>query len=284
MQPASEHIITNYSNWEDVFALAKPMPFHAFNTGRITGKIKTYSEINSLPENVDMNSVLDYDMLAFSFKHPEKGDILIDCGFSRSFTDNPPYGNLSIIMKVFQKLNTIRYSQQPGEDFENHINRLNIKPTHVFLTHLHPDHTSGLPSLNSDCTVIFGKKENNLYYRLIVGRHLKGKKIGLLDFNKNGFALKPFDKVLDVFDDGSLFAISTPGHTKDHIAYLINNQPTPQFIAGDAELNRWAVEKGIQVNTDYGKQGRKDVNTSSDRIQEFLKIYPNIEVHYSHDM
>lgn len=32
--------------------------------------------------------VLDYDMLAFHFKHPEKGNILIDCGFSWVFTEN----------------------------------------------------------------------------------------------------------------------------------------------------------------------------------------------------
>ncbi len=259
------------------------MEFNAFNTGRITGKLKTYAHTKSFPENVDINTVLDYDIVAFSFKHPDKGDILIDCGFSRSFTDNPPYGNLSVIMKIFQKLNNIRYSQQAGEDFENHMKKLQLEPTHVFLTHLHPDYTSGLPSLKTNCTVFFGKKENSFYYRLLAGRHLKGKKINLMDFETNGFSLGPFEKVLDVFNDGSFFAVSTPGHTNDHIAYLINNQPTPQFIVGDAELNRWAVENGIKVNTDYGKQGKLDVYKSSGMIQKFLKLYPNIEVQYSHD-
>lgn len=118
---------------------------------------------------------------------------------------------------------------------------------------------------------------------MLAGSHLKGKKINLLDFDRNGFSLEPFEKVLDVFNDGSFFAVSTPGHTKDHISYLINTQPTPQFIVGDAELNRWAMENGIKVNTDYGKQGLKDVYKSSGMIQKFLKSNPNIEVHYSHD-
>ena len=273
----------NYNKWEDVFVAAKPMRFDTFNTGHITGKVKTYSDTTSFPEHVDLDIDLVCDMMAFSFQHPEKGDILIDCGFSRSFTDNPPYGNLSLVMKIFQKLNNIRYAQQPGEDFENHLKRLQLNPTHVFLTHFHPDHTSGIPSLNSDCTVYFGKKENSFYYRLISAGHLKGKKINLLDFDNDGFAIEPFDKVLDVFNDGSLFAISTPGHTRDHIAYLINTLPAPQFIVGDAELNRWAVDNDIKVNTDYGKQGQKDVDKSSGMIQAFLKLYPNIEVHYSHD-
>ena len=29
----------NYNNWEEVFALTKPMKFNTFNTGRITGKV-----------------------------------------------------------------------------------------------------------------------------------------------------------------------------------------------------------------------------------------------------
>jgi len=233
-----------YNNWEEVFASAKPIKFHAFNTGRITGKVKTYADSTSFPENVDTSIALDCDMVAFSFKHPDKGDILIDCGFSRSFTDKPPHGNLSVVLKIFQKLNNVRYSQQPGEDFENQLKRLQIKPTHVFLTHVHPDHTSGLPSLKSSCTVSFGKKENNFYYRLVAGRHLKGKKINLLDFDAKGFSLEPFEKVLDVFNDGSFFAVSTPGHTKDHIAYLINKQPTPQLLLETPNLTvgQWKME------------------------------------------
>ena len=186
-------------------------------------------------------------------------------------------------MKLFQKLNGVHYSQQPGEDFENHLERLQIRPTQVFLTHVHPDHTSGLPSLKSDCIVHFGKKEDTFYYRFIVGGYLKGKKINLLDSEQDGFSLEPFEKVLDVFDDGSFFAISTPGHTKDHIAYLINSFPKPQFILGDAELNRWAVENGIKIGSDYGKKGKIDAFKSSEMIQEFLQAYPNVNAHYSHE-
>ena len=55
------------------------MKFDAFNTGQITGKVKTYADTRSFSENVDINIDLDYDVLAFSFKHREKGDILDIC-------------------------------------------------------------------------------------------------------------------------------------------------------------------------------------------------------------
>ncbi len=57
-----------YNNREQVFAPAKPMKFNTFNTERITGKIKTFADTTSFPENVDINIDLDGDMLAFSFK------------------------------------------------------------------------------------------------------------------------------------------------------------------------------------------------------------------------
>ena len=65
--------------------------------------------------------------------------------------------------------------------------------------------------------------------------------------------------------------------------YLINTKPNPKFIIGDAELNRWAVENRIKVNSDYGKKGMQDVYKSSKSIQRFLKMCPGMEVLYSHD-
>ena len=53
MQKSSKNIKIKYNNWEEVFASAKPMTFHAFNTGRITGKVKTYADATSFPENVE---------------------------------------------------------------------------------------------------------------------------------------------------------------------------------------------------------------------------------------
>jgi len=44
MQKSSKNIIIKYNNWEAIFASAKRMEFNAFNTGRITGKVKTYAD------------------------------------------------------------------------------------------------------------------------------------------------------------------------------------------------------------------------------------------------
>lgn len=67
--------LKKHTNWEDVFVAAKPMKFNAFNTGLSTVKLKTYADTTSFPENVDIKMVLNCDILAFSFKHPQKGEL-----------------------------------------------------------------------------------------------------------------------------------------------------------------------------------------------------------------
>ncbi|MCP4130104.1 MAG: MBL fold metallo-hydrolase [bacterium] len=272
-----------YVNWDDVFKESQQMAFTSFNTGNISGALKNYIEEESLPENYDAAKIADYAVLAFHFKHPQKGDILIDSGFDRSFYDIPLIGNLPIIIRIFQKLNKIEYTQKKDEDLLFHLEKYNINPSHAFLTHMHPDHTAGIPAILPDCSIYYGKKENSFYYRGAVGNHLKAKKnIHLLDLS-SGASLAPFHRVLDLFGDGTFWALSTPGHTKDHIAYLINCAPAPILIVGDAELNKWGMENEVLMNTDYGKKGQIAVQESAQMIRDFHKMYPQVQIWFSHD-
>jgi len=112
---------------------------------------------------------------------------------------------------------------------------------------------------------------------------LKGKRqIHLVDW-KQAVALKPFERAMDLFGDSSFWAISTRGHTRDHIAYLVNARPHAVLIVGDAELSVWGMENEVEVKTDYGRKGREDFRLSANQISEFHKIYPKVEIRFSHD-
>lgn len=122
---------------------------------------------------------------------------MIDRGFSSEFYYDPPFGNLNFILKIFQKLNGVKYQQEKNTDTLYHLKHLNANPKHVFLTHCHPDHTSALSHLSNDVSVHYGKGENNFYYKLLTKQHLKGKKKILIDFAES-FAFEGFDQVIDV--------------------------------------------------------------------------------------
>jgi hypothetical protein len=74
-----------FSSWEDVFKAAQEMPFIALNTGTITSVLKTYVYTKSLPSTFNTNEITKHPVMVFGFRHLQKGDVLIDSGFDRSF-------------------------------------------------------------------------------------------------------------------------------------------------------------------------------------------------------
>lgn len=274
----------SYSDWQAVFDDAQPLPSTAFNTGYIYGSLKNNAQPESFPSYRNPADRYEYAVMAFHFKHPKNGDILIDTGFDQTFHDHPPYGNLSFTMRAYSTLKRVQYTQRPSDiDLMSHLERHKISPAHVFLTHLHADHTGGLPAVPSQSHVYYGKQERTFMSRLLCGNHFKGKSsVHLLDMG-TGQALSPFSHVVDVFGDSTLWAVSTPGHTRDHLAYLINTTPTPIFIVGDAELTTWAMQDEILVSAVDGARGKQKVQRSANMIRTFHASYPHVQIWFSHD-
>jgi N-acyl homoserine lactone hydrolase len=274
----------NYRDWQAVFEDAQALQWTAFNTGYISGALKNNTQPDSFPPHRDPEDRYEYAVMAFHFRHSTHGDILIDTGFDRTYHDKPPFGNLSFTMRAYNTLMKVQYTQRPsGIDFISQLKKHQIDPAHVFLTHLHADHTGGLPALPSQTPLYYGKQDWSLLSRLLCGNHLAGKSsIHQIDMI-SGKALGPFSHVIDVFGDGTFWAISTPGHTPDHLAFLINTTPNPILIVGDAELTTWAMQDEILVSTVDGESGKQAVQHSADMIRAFHANYPNVQIWFSHD-
>lgn len=162
--PTGQH----YRDWEAVFDDAQPLPWTAFNTGYITGALLNNAQPDSFPPHRNPADRYEYAVMAFHFRHPTNGDILIDAGFDRTFHDNPPYGNFSFVMRAYSALKRVKYTQRPSDiDLMSQLQKHEIAPAHVFLTHLHADHTGGLPALPSQSHVYYGKQERTFLSHLI---------------------------------------------------------------------------------------------------------------------
>lgn len=175
MQTGNVQSGKRYHSWKEVFKDSIQIPFRYFNTGTISSSAIPYTQEESIPDDFDPSQILNYAVMVFWFKHPEKGDILIDSGFDRSFHENPPFGNLSSFVRKFLEGNKARYTQKKDEDLAFHLNKYNINPLYAFLTHMHPDHTAGLPVLSPHCKICYGKGENSSHYHLMTEGHLNGK-------------------------------------------------------------------------------------------------------------
>ena len=55
--------------------------------------------------------------------------------------------------------------------------------------------------------------------------------------------------VIDVFGDGSLFAILTPGHTEGHVSYLARTPSGAVLLTGDASRTRWGWDNDVEPGT-----------------------------------
>ncbi|MCB0643100.1 MAG: MBL fold metallo-hydrolase, partial [Phaeodactylibacter sp.] len=91
--------------------------------------------------------------------------------------------------------------------------------------------------------------------------------------------IPPFDSVLDIFGDGSFFAIYTPGHSKSHLSYLLITDEGPILLTGDASHTRYGFEKGIEPGW---VQDAEKAQHSLQQLRTFAQTYPNIRVFFGH--
>ena len=57
--------------------------------------------------------------------------------------------------------------------------------------------------------------------------------------------LPPLGKCVDVFGDGSLWAVSASGHSKGHVMYFVNGTEDHILVMGDACNTQYQFDSGI---------------------------------------
>jgi len=214
------------------------------------------------------------DIYSYSIKHPSQGTFLIDSGISERFRLPDENDDLSVIVKMGMNTQALvlRKSTRELADSLGGVDG-------VFLTHIHIDHIMGLTDLPAATPVYIGPGDArlsgalNLFTQGTTDR-LLGVQGQLLEW-QFGQA-----KVLDVFGDGSLFAIHSPGHTPGATAYLAMTTEGPQLMVGDATHTRWGWENGVEPGTFSADIPQSAASLAM--LKELVNRVPAIEVHPGH--
>ena len=242
------------ADWEQIRHGANQVSFKTLMTGVVTVPIsgmlnldnpKTTSYFQEKHESgIDRPESVDVEVYAHWIRHPEKGDVFIDTGLDVRFRDTAR-GSLKGLISRWIVEDSV---QLAGQDILSQIKVNDIDVKMVFLTHVHGDHSSGLPALPLGIPVVLGKNESLHQYPLIMyNDHFDDVAVlQTLDFDEPGVLnVTPLGKMIDLFGDGSLWAISTPGHTTGHVSYLVNTTDGWVLLTGDASHTRWGFENNV---------------------------------------
>jgi N-acyl homoserine lactone hydrolase len=180
---------------------------------------------------------VDAPVGAFLLEHPRHGAVLVDTGLSARAARSR-VRDLGLVNGRFFGM----MEMSEDDSVAARLARRGICPTSVrtvLMTHLHGDHTSGMPDFPAATFVTTraewrAARRPGASFSGYVRRHLPAERsVSFVDFEE-GEDRQGLARTLDYFEDGSVLLVSTSGHTIDHLSVLVQSGRGPVFLLGDA--------------------------------------------------
>lgn len=238
----------------------------------------------------------EFPAMAALIKHPEKGYILFDSGYTRRFfteTARWPFSLYGHITPVYLK---------KGESITEQLHLQGIEANqvrYILLSHFHADHIGGCRDFHSATFV--AHQEAFAAVKSLTG--MKALRAGFIkallpeDFESRLVTLKdsqaiklpelhrPFEYGFDVFEDKTLFLVKLPGHTTGQMGLIIPESSTGgYFFIADACWQKASFRKLIPphwlarfITADW-----KEYLQTLHRVHEYAGNHPHIAVVPSH--
>ena len=267
------HIKNNQmKSWTGIFKNPSPVTIETIVTGTVDINRRGTINTKHIDAGYIKDEILTVPIKNYLVHHKELGDFLLDAGLDKSYTDDPKGGIDGDMVDEFY--------QNRNENIGFQLDSRKIKPKAVYLSHLHPDHIAGIRELPKDIPYFVGKGELEQYqqeeYDYFLDRVETIYEIDLLKSNE----IPPLGHCVDLLGDGSLWAVSTPGHTIGHSSYLINGFEGPIFLTMDACFIMDNLRLKI-APSDY-TWNIKMAQNSLEMILKFLKSFPEVKVICGH--
>ena len=112
-----------------------------------------------------------------------------------------------------------------------------------------------------------------------VGDALHGKR-ALRELAFTADADGRFTGLLDLFGDGSVWAIHTPGHTPGNLAYVVRTPRGAVLLTGDNSHTRWGWDHDVEPGTFSGEAAQGTASFA--KLRAFASAHPSMEVRVGH--
>jgi N-acyl homoserine lactone hydrolase len=187
---------------------------------------------------VPRDAWLTAPVVAFLVEHPGAGPVLIDTGFHASVAVSPR-SNLGRVTSFLYK----DIDMRPEQSVEAQLRDKDIRAADVravIMTHLHPDHASAIVDFPESTFLLSDAEweaaaEGSIRDGYVKSQFDHGFDYRLLDFDSDeANSFSGFARSLDVFGDGSVRVVFTPGHSLGHLSVVLQTESGEVLVAGDA--------------------------------------------------
>ena len=224
----------------------------------------------------------------YAIEHRD-GLVLFDTGQDRASVTDPGYFPSGLNGLIYSRL--AKFEIGPTETLEAGLSGLGYRVDDVdmaVISHLHQDHIGGLPVLGGAEILISEQEWNSLGEPLPEARGLLSSHIDLPGLRWNRITpgpladpeLTPFTDGHDLFGDGSLVLLPTPGHTPGSLSLLVRRPAmAPLLLVGDLTYDARLLAAGKLPGAGDKRQMRATVS----RVNALRDTLPGLVVLAAHD-
>lgn len=187
---------------------------------------------------------------AYLIEHP-KGKILVDTGWSQEISPHGTFDKMAQIHHMSAPLYCVNQGRiSKGQAVNDQLSSMSMTASdldYVLLTHLDCDHASGVKQVVGARHILVSTEEVTCASRHKIrytSSMWRGVPLTAFEFEKTGVG--PVGRSYDLFQDGSVLLIHTPGHSDGLFSVLISNTEGKYVLLfSDAGYSKKSWEQGI---------------------------------------